>query len=61
MRRYLASEGQFGEAPPWYAELQAARYLGVAPWELAERSVGYLNLALAAMDAEARAARDREH
>jgi len=46
--------------PDWYAELQAARYLGVAPWELRRQSIGWTNLALAAMDAEAKATKDRE-
>ncbi len=60
MRRYLASDGDFGEAPEWYTVMRAAKYLGVAPWELLEQNVGWTNAALVAMDAEAKAARDRE-
>ena len=41
-----------GEVPLWYALIQAARYLGVAPWDLAERSVWWMNIALAAQKAE---------
>lgn len=45
--------------PSWYSRQQAARYLGVAEWELAEHSIEYVNRALVAMDAESRAAQDR--
>ncbi|MGI6376428.1 MAG: hypothetical protein GX601_06705 [Anaerolineales bacterium] len=45
--------------PEWYASLQAARYLKVAPWDLAEQSIGWTNLALAAIDAESKATQDR--
>lgn len=31
---HLASGGQQGEAPPWWGTMQAARYLGLPPWEL---------------------------
>ncbi len=41
-------------------KLQAARYLGVALWDLDEHSIGYTNIALAAMDAEGKAAQDKE-
>ncbi|HOG46289.1 MAG TPA: hypothetical protein PLJ35_15690 [Anaerolineae bacterium] len=44
-----------GEAPEWYWDIQAARYLGVAPWELAAQSIEWRNRALVAMSAEAEA------
>jgi hypothetical protein len=34
LAQFLASGGQQGSAPPWFETVQAARYLGVAPWEL---------------------------
>jgi len=42
-----------GECPDWFILLRAARWLGVAPWELAERSQVWLEWALASMKAEA--------
>lgn len=44
-----------GECPPWYPLLSAARYLGVAPWVLAEQPITWLDRAKAAMSAEAHA------
>ena len=38
--------------PEWYAILQAARYLGVAPWDLIKQSVVWTDWALIAMSAE---------
>jgi len=46
--------------PEWYVFLQAAKYLGVAPWDLIDHGIAYTNAALVAMDAEAKASRDRE-
>lgn len=46
------SGGARGECPDWYTLLRAARYLGVPPWELAERPVGWQQVALAAEGAE---------
>jgi len=40
--------------PDWYPLLKAAKYLGVAPWELAEQSIWWRDIALKAMSAEAR-------
>lgn len=37
-----------GEMQPWYKLMRAARYLGVAPWELAIQPLYWLNHALAA-------------
>ncbi|HPD40015.1 MAG TPA: hypothetical protein PLD43_00470 [Anaerolineae bacterium] len=46
--------------PDWYLEMAAATRLGVAPWELDEVSIEWRHRALAALDAEAKAAKDRE-
>jgi hypothetical protein len=37
--------------------IRAAKYLQVAPWELAERPIWWMNVALAGMAAEAAAER----
>lgn len=50
----MATEGEIGEAPEWWALIQASRYLKVPPWELARQPVWWMRIALAAMDAEAR-------
>jgi hypothetical protein len=49
-----------GECPPEYPLIAAARYLGVAVWELEERPTAYRDWALVTMEAEARARRDIE-
>lgn len=41
-----------GACPEWYPLIQAARYLGVPPWELAERPLIWREWALAAMAAD---------
>lgn len=43
-----------GEAPSWWHLIQAARYLRVAPWDLARQPVWWMRIALAAQSAEAR-------
>ena len=44
-------------APPdWWRIVAAARYLGVAPWDLAQRPVFWVDVAHEAMSAEAHAA-----
>jgi hypothetical protein len=48
-----------GEAPAWYLTLRAAKYLGVAPWDLAERPVWWQEIALVAEKAETAAANSR--
>jgi len=48
-----------GEPPEWYLLLRAARYLGVSPWELAERPVTWRDWALIAESAESQAEADR--
>lgn len=37
-----------GTLPAWYPLLRAARYLGVAPWELMERPAIWMDWALIA-------------
>lgn len=50
------SEGVAGKVPAWYLLFQAAKYLGVAPWELQEQSIEWYLYALAAISAENEAA-----
>lgn len=55
-----------GELPAWYTLLRAARYLGVAPWELAAQPVIWARWAWAAESAEGMAQknwreRQRQH
>ncbi len=47
------SDGELGEAPMWYRLLKVARWLGVAPWDLARQPVGWFRMAEAAVIAEA--------
>lgn len=42
-----------GEVPDWFLHLRAARYLGVAPWELSEQAVFWRNAALTAANVDA--------
>lgn len=49
-----------GEAPQWYLLLRAARYLRVAPWDLARQPVAWMRWALAAESAEANERTRRE-
>ena len=42
-----------GYLPDWYLMVRAARYLGVAPWELEERPALWAIRALVAQRAEA--------
>lgn len=44
-----------GDVPEWYSLIAAARYLGVAPWDLVDRPTAWAHMANAAMDAEHRA------
>jgi hypothetical protein len=58
LRRYLVMgeeiEGM-AECPDWYALIQAAKYLKVAPWKLLKQSVYWQDRALIAMSVEAEA------
>jgi hypothetical protein len=53
--RYLATDGEMGECPDWYAHIQIARYLRVGPDELMHMSIYWKSKAMKAMDAESRA------
>jgi len=57
LRRYLVlgEETETAYCPDWYAVMQAAKYLNVAPWELVDQSVYWRDKALIAMSAEAQA------
>lgn len=44
-----------GTCPEYVGLYQAARYMGVAPWELARQSIWWKNKALTIMQAEANA------
>ena len=35
LKLYLESDGAFGESPDWYPLMHAARWMHVAPWDLA--------------------------
>jgi hypothetical protein len=48
-----------GEPPEWYLLIRAAKYLGVAPWELAGRPAIWRDWALAAESAESAAEVER--
>lgn len=41
-----------GGVPDWYPLIRAARYLGVAPWDLARQPVWWREIALQAERAE---------
>lgn len=47
-------------APAWYHLIQAAKYLGVAPWDLLERPQAWQGLAVSAMKSEAYAEKQKE-
>jgi hypothetical protein len=49
-----------GSCPDWYPLISAARWLHVAPWELAEKPVWWMRIALAARAAEAKERKRRE-
>jgi len=46
------TEGAVGSPPSWYRLVQAAKYLQVPPWELAERPVWWVSVALESLSAE---------
>jgi hypothetical protein len=49
------TDGAMGVAPSWYRLLKAAKYLGVAPWDLATKPLTWVNMAEEAQAAEAHA------
>ena len=59
LRRYLATDGGMGALPDYYSLLRAARYLGVAPWDLLEQSSLWQTWALTAEAAEGEAAEEK--
>lgn len=48
-----------GRVPLWYRVIQASRYLGVAPWDLEQVPLYWLERAEAAQAAEAHGERER--
>ncbi|GIV51036.1 MAG: hypothetical protein KatS3mg038_1557 [Candidatus Kapaibacterium sp.] len=56
LRRWLETEGSYGEPPDWYRLIRAAKYLNVPPWELARQAKWWTEIALIAETAEAKAA-----
>ncbi|MGZ3677039.1 MAG: hypothetical protein ACXWQR_00545 [Ktedonobacterales bacterium] len=49
--RALDTGGAY-DVPDWYYLIRAARYLGVPPWELAERPIYWMEWANIAQNAE---------
>lgn len=49
-----------GEVPEWYAVIRAAKYLGVAPWELLEQPIIWKEWAVMAENAEHEASKQQE-
>ena len=49
-----------GDVPDWYITVRAAKYLGVAPWELLDRPVIWTSWALEASNAEDSARKQKE-
>lgn len=50
-----------GAVPEWYGVVRAAKYLGVAPWDLMERSHVWVDWALTAEKAEDEAEKARQN
>ena len=46
------TNGRMGAVPDYYALVQSARYLGVAPWELAEQPSYWVQIAQVCEGAE---------
>lgn len=44
-----------GDCPEWYVVIRAAKYLGVAPWELYAQPRVWMDWALDAISAESKA------
>lgn len=56
----MATGGQAGSYPAEYRLIRAARYLGVAPWELAAQCDAWVNWAICFEQAEFKAERIAE-
>jgi hypothetical protein len=41
-----------GDAPEWFVLMKVAKWLGVAPWDLARQPVGWYRMAALAMTFE---------
>lgn len=50
-----ATPDEVEDYPEWYVVMRAAKWLGVPPWELAEKPVWWMQWAVLAMGAENRA------
>ncbi len=62
MARFLAMDGAVGRVPEWYMLVRAAKYLGVAPWEMLDRPTYWMEWALMGEAAENEAEKIRsEH
>lgn len=62
MRRYLATDGEYGAIPDWYLTLRACDRLNCTPWELRQMPDGeyWQSRALMADRAEDGARKTRE-
>lgn len=57
LARWLVYGGASGEAPDYYFVIRAAKYLGVAPWELLEQHPLWQDWAFVCQSAENEAER----
>ena len=49
-----------GELPDWFPVLKAAKYLGVAPWDLIKQPVVWMTWAMELHQAEREAAQNKQ-
>jgi hypothetical protein len=49
-----------GKCPDWYITITAAKYLGVAPWDLIKQPYHWTDWAIESQQAEAKAEQDRQ-
>ena len=52
LQRYLLTDGGLGALPDWYPLIRAAKYLGVAPWDLLQQPLFWQQKALLAEKVE---------
>lgn len=50
-----------GEPPEWFVLMKVAKWLGVAPWDLAQQPVGWYRMAVLAMGLENQRANTAAH
>lgn len=55
LKKFLVSGGRYGSMPDYYPLIKAARYLMVAPWDLAERGNCWQEWAFVCESAETQA------